>query len=154
MKIGPALTAIALALFTMGCSNSAPGTADAHEPHAEAYGNDVHDHAEVENRIPKVVLDDGKRWIANAETTEGIARMSALITGFDPVSGDAKALKAGLEEEFALIFERCTMTGEAHEQLHNYLLPIHQELGTIDLSNAEERDELKAYLGTYGSYFE
>ena len=46
------------------------------------------------------------------------------------------------------------MAGEAHAQLHNYLLPIHRKLSDIDLSNAKELDELQAYLGTYGNYFE
>ncbi len=101
-----------------------------------------------------MTLDNGKQWIPNVETTEGIARMAALISDHDPATGDAKALKAGLEEEFALIFARCTMTGEAHNQLHNYLLPIHKEMAYIDLSEKVDRDELLDYLGTYGKYFE
>lgn len=80
--------------------------------------------------------------------------MSGMIDKYDRTNGDPKALKAGLEEEFALIFERCTMTGESHNQLHNYLLPIHQEMSDIDFSKSEELDELKAYLGTYKNYFE
>lgn len=161
MKIQFALTAFALALFTMGCNHAEHGTAETQGHQAEAYEQADHDHAEADHdhnemksEIPDVVLDNGKRWIANPETTEGIAKMSALITGFDVDKGDPIALKAGLEEEFALIFERCTMTGESHNQLHNYLLPINKEMSDIDLSKTEDRDELKAYLGTYGNYFE
>lgn len=154
MKIQFTLTAFALALFAFGCNNSAHETTDTHEQHAEAPANDDHDHAEVGSEIPKVVLDNGKRWIANAETTEGIANMSGMIDEYDRTTGDPKTLKAGLEEEFALIFERCTMTGESHDQLHNYLLPLHQEMSDMDLTKSEELDLLKAYLGTYKNYFE
>lgn len=161
MKIQLTLTAFALALFTLGCTNNTSETTEAHDHHADNpagedhdHANADHDHAEAEASIPEVALDNGKRWIANAETTEGIAKMSALITNYDPATGDAKALKVGLEEEFALIFERCTMTGESHNQLHNYLLLIHKEMADIDLSTKEDRDELQAYLGTYGKYFE
>nr|AWJ66225.1 hypothetical protein [uncultured bacterium] len=161
MKIQFTLTAFALALFTVSCNHEAHKTAEAHEQHADAHdqddhdhGDGDHDHAEAESEIPKVTLDNGKRWVANKETTEGIANMSELINKYDRANGDPKVLKAGLEEEFALIFERCTMTGESHNQLHNYLLPIHQELNDIDFSKTEELDELKAYLGTYSNYFE
>ena len=34
------------------------------------------------------------------------------------------SLKKELEEEFTTIFEKCTMKGEAHNQLHNYLKPM------------------------------
>lgn len=161
MKTQFALTAFALALFTLGCTNNAGETNEAHDHQADEHAGDGHDHtgadhehAEEGSEIPKVKLDNGKRWIANVETTEGIAKMAALLSSYDPATGDAKALKAGLEEEFALIFERCTMTGEAHDQLHNYLLPIHKEMADINLSEKEDRDELQAYLGTYGTYFE
>ncbi|MBK7618062.1 MAG: hypothetical protein IPJ10_01800 [Flavobacteriales bacterium] len=161
MKIQLTLTAFALALFSLGCTNNASETAEAHDHHPDTpvaedhdHAEADHDHAEAEAEIPEVTLDNGKRWIANAETTEGIAKMSALITNYDPATGDPKALKAGLEEEFALIFERCTMTGESHNQLHNYLLPLHQDMSDIDLTKSEELDLLKAYLGTYKNYFE
>ncbi|MBK8950167.1 MAG: hypothetical protein IPM68_15340 [Flavobacteriales bacterium] len=54
-----------------------------------------------------------------------------------PANGDPKALKTALEEEFGLIFERCTMEGEAHNQLDNYLLPIHQALRDLEGDEAQ-----------------
>jgi hypothetical protein len=156
-----ALTAAALALFTLGCNSNGPDTAVVHEQRIDPQeqddhdrSNDDHGHTDAKKETPEVVLDHGKRWIANKETTEGIANMSALIAEYDDSNGDPKALKARVEEEFALIFERCTMTGESHDQLHNYLMPIHQEMNEIDFSEAAERDALIAYLATYSNYFE
>ena len=134
------------------------------EDHAEAHdhGNGAtHENGEADQEqspaqsgIPEVVLNNGQRWVANPETTEGVMKMSALLAKHDPSTGDPEILKAGLEEEFALIFERCTMTGEAHEQLHNYLLPLHQRLNKTDFKDKSELGELQAYLGTYGNYFD
>ena len=142
-----AITTVALSFFTLGCT--------AQE------GHDGHDHAKHEKAEaksvesePTVTLDNGKRWKANPETTSGIANMMVLVDKQIAEKGDAKAAKAGLEKEFGLIFERCTMTGEAHNQLHNYLIPIHQKFSGFDAGDATQLAEMKTYLGTYGNYFE
>ncbi|MEI2652848.1 MAG: hypothetical protein V9G12_12000 [Microthrixaceae bacterium] len=45
------------------------------------------------------------------------------------------------------------MEGEAHNQLHNYLLPIHHALRDFEGSDPRAR-RLGAHLATYGTYFE
>ena len=46
------------------------------------------------------------------------------------------------------------MTGEAHEQLHNYLTPVHGMLDKLGTKpTAADLSELSTYLGTYGQYF-
>ena len=139
-----AITTVALSFFTLGCT-----------------AQDGHDHAKHEKAEtkavesePTVTLDNGKRWKANPETTSGIANMMVLVDKQIADKGDATAAKASLEKEFGLIFERCTMTGEAHNQLHNYLIPIHQQFSGFDAGNAKQLAEMKTYLGTYGNYFE
>lgn len=103
--------------------------------------------------LPPVTLDNGQRWKANPETTTGIANMVDILGAYDPASGDPGALKAAMEEEFGLIFERCTMEGEAHNQLHNYLLPIHHQLRDF-AATEEQRTALGEHLAAYGNYFE
>ncbi|MBL0127952.1 MAG: hypothetical protein IPP83_10955 [Flavobacteriales bacterium] len=152
-----AFIAGALALFTFGCNqqHEQAGQADAAPP---ATANHEHsEDAQAEeggSSTTTVTLDNGKRWKANPETTSGIANMVALIEKQAATPGDAKALKAALEEEFGLIFERCTMTGEAHNQLHNYLIPIHQRFSGFDAGDATQLADMKSYLGMYGNYFE
>jgi hypothetical protein len=109
-------------------------------------------HAKAADALPPVTLNNGQRWQANPETTTGIANMVGILKAYDPANGDPAALKAALEEEFGLIFERCTMEGEAHEQLHNYLLPIHHQLRDFAATEAQ-RAALGAHLATYGNYF-
>ena len=104
--------------------------------------------------LPKVTLENGQRWKANPETTSGIANMVALIDKQIATPVTATEAKAAIEDEFALIFERCTMTGEAHNQLHNYLIPIHQRLSGFDAGDTTQLAEMKSYLNSYTQYFE
>jgi hypothetical protein len=60
-------------------------------------------------------------------------------------------LKDSLQVEFKTIFQKCTMKGEAHDQLHNFLIPVKKELDQLSVENI---DELTKYLKTYSNYFQ
>jgi len=113
----------------------------------EKYVNDT-DHAALDSELK---LNNGERWEANIETTEGINNMLLLIDTFSKDdSADYAALKENLTFEFTTIFKKCTMKGEAHDQLHNYLLPLKT---LIDNASNENVEEIIAYLNTYQNYF-
>jgi hypothetical protein len=108
-----------------------------------------HDHAHP--GAPTVSLNQGEPWEANRETTEGINQMIGLITEFQLQSDeDYPTLKADLVSEFDTILQKCTMKGEAHNQLHHYLEPLKQEL---DRLSDENLDNVLSYLNTYPKYF-
>ena len=142
---------VGFTLLALGCGTNAPAHSDqTDEGSAAAQATDA-----PESGVPAVRLDSlGNRWIANPETTTGIANMSAILQAFDPASGNADTLKAALEEEFGLIFERCTMEGEAHNQLHNFLIPIHHALREFDGNAAHDREAMATHLATYTTYFQ
>ena len=132
--------------------------------HSHDHNHD-HDHENDQNHTESesheatdshVQLNDGERWQANAETTEGIRNMRE-ITGeyLAQEEADIEKLKSELNREFKLIFERCTMKGESHEQLHNYLHPLKHRMEALDeTSTRDDLTELQAYLEEYGEYFE
>jgi hypothetical protein len=105
-------------------------------------------------------LNNGDLWMANAETTEGIQRMSQLVANFtDPENMEAyRELKTKLEAEFGTIISKCTMTGESHDQLHNYLLPmkpLFKDLAAEDLATRKSGlEKLIKHLSEYSAYFE
>lgn len=137
----------------VACSQA--GTPHDHADHTghEPAGHDHAEHSEA-GAAPVVQLDNGKTWAANTETTEGVQAMKALVEGYDPATGDGVVLKEELKAEFDQIFAKCTMTGDAHEQLHNYLIPLHKMLDGLGADpSATELDSLREYLGTYGNYF-
>lgn len=100
-------------------------------------------------------LDNGEKWVANPETTEGIRNMQLIVANGNTSSAE---LKQQLEKEFKLIFKNCTMKGDAHLQLHNYLMPLKKIISVIDSKDQKERDdalkELKKHLSIYKNYFE
>ena len=107
-----------------------------------------------------VALNSGQKWNANPETTEGIAVMLSLFKTLPekPTVEDYKNLKTELDKEFDMILQKCTMTGEANNQLHNYLLPLKERMeklasNTIDEAKVASND-IQKYLGEYYSYFQ
>ena len=104
-------------------------------------------------------LNNGDLWMANAETTEGIEKMTQLIANFtDTENMEAYAeLKTALETEFGTIISKCTMTGESHDQLHNYLLPmkpLFKDLAAEDLATRKASlEKLNKHLSEYSAYF-
>ncbi|MHB1104871.1 MAG: hypothetical protein ACYCZ2_00795 [Lutibacter sp.] len=104
-------------------------------------------------------LNNGDLWIANAETTEGIEKMTQLIANFtDNENMEAyPKLKTALETEFGTIISKCTMTGESHDQLHNYLLPmkpLFKDLAAEDLATRKVGlEKLNKHLSEYSAYF-
>jgi len=164
MKKGKLIATLVLCAALFGaCGNQ--------KPEAELHDHD-HDHAAhsehetepamEEEAAPEntLVLNEGLRWEANAETTEGVNNMIALMSDFsDSDNLEAYApLKASLEAESKMIFEKCTMTGEAHNQLHNFLIPIKEALGKFEASDLKQSQEnfaaLNAHLTEYAKFFE
>lgn len=104
-------------------------------------------------------LNNGNLWMANAETTEGIQNMKKLISNYtDTENMEAyPELKTKLEAEFGTIISKCTMTGEAHDQLHNYLLPmkpLFKDLADDNLATRKSGlEKLTKHLSEYSAYF-
>ncbi len=106
-------------------------------------------------------LNDGEKWLSNPETTAGIERMIALINeevkedGILPYQLKGEALNA----EMKIIFSKCTMHGEAHEQLHLFLIPLVKEFRQLEEAESKEeaivqQENILSYLNKYATYFE
>ena len=107
-----------------------------------------------------VELNNGERWKANAETTIGIEKMISRMQSFSEKENslEYRHLKDSLEVDFTEIFQKCTMKGEAHNQLHNYLKPmidLFEGLDSEELeSNKKSFSTLDEHLRIYKKYFE
>ena len=75
----------------------------------------------------------------------------------DSKLSDYRELGSGLQKEFQHIFQRCDMTGEAHNQLHNYLHPMSEWFKTLKEGDMDECqsavNSLNKHLEKYDSYF-
>lgn len=143
---------ISVLLIGFGCSQKEK-LSEQHHRDEQANAEQAEEHAEPEFAL--VQLDNGKKWIANTETTDGIQNMFALLEAqsANPTS-DSKVLKEKMMSEFTGIFQKCTMKGESHEQLHNFLFPLKGKLDKLEGYEAQDLEEIKSYLKTYKNYFE
>ena len=122
---------------------------------AMACGTAAPDAAERTTSPTKEATRDAQgRWPANAATTEGVRGMQALVEGYPDNGLTGGLLKDSLEERMGTIFVRCTMEGEAHEDLHDYLLPL---MGMYrDLPEEPDSAQLAAireHLAAFGDRF-
>ena len=105
-------------------------------------------------------LNNGNLWEANVETTKGINNMISLLNSFtEKESLEAYAiLKQNLEKEFGTIITECSMQGESHNQLHNFLIPITKAFDGFDSKDIEicksNFKNLNKHLSTYTNFFE
>jgi len=150
------LLPVALVLL-VACNNSTDKETD-HKGHESNEMTKVatesnHQYEEEQNTVE---LDGGKKWKANPETITGINNMLGLVQ--DGIAGKAalSALYKPLQLEFKTIFDKCTMTGQSHNQLHNYLLPLKEHLEKFKEGNVstESLKEMQQYLLTFKNYFE
>lgn len=150
-----ALIAISISalLLGFGCTQKEKQS-DRHTHDEQAKVEHAEEHAEPE--FTPVQLDNGKKWVANAETTEGIKNMLALLEAqLAKPATDIKSLSEGMMVELTGIFKKCTMKGESHNQLHNFLLPMKEKIEKME-EHGEKQDleDIKSYLNTYKNYFE
>lgn len=148
-----------VALLVLIACNSQEGEKEVtHENHQQSeMKDDQKDNKEDhEETVGKVQLDSGKKWNANAETITGINNMFSLVQNGIDGKIDAVQLFDSLQVEFKTIFDKCTMTGESHNQLHNYLIPLKGRLGKLKtgITDAEILKEIQEYLLTFKNYFE
>ena len=149
------LTTAIIAAITISCGETTKKKQEEHNAEKKETVKTVDAH---ENGS-EVQLNDGKLWLANYETTRGILNMQKLLNTFSGgESLEAYAtLKSNLEKEFGTIITECTMEGESHNQLHNFLVPLKElfnGLGSSDLATCKKSFKiLQKHLNNYSNYF-
>lgn len=143
--------AISVLTFTISCGNK--GEKKHEQPTLQ-----TEETAHEDDTILR--LNNGDLWSANTETTDGINNMIVLVKTFTEKENleAFTTLKQNLEKEFGTIITKCSMKGEPHNQLHNYLMPMKsyfKGLESSDLNTCKESfNELKRHLSEYSNYFE
>ncbi|WP_457617602.1 hypothetical protein [Lutibacter sp.] len=151
------LTIVIASVITISCSET---TKKKQEDYNSVKKETVEKTVNNHKKNSKIQLNDGKLWSANYETTRGILNMQQLLNTFSSEDSlEAYAvLKSNLEKEFGTIITECTMEGESHNQLHNFLVPmkdLFNNLGSSDITTSKKSFKaLEKHLASYSSYFE
>jgi hypothetical protein len=154
MKISLLVFGISVALF-MACQNKSSQKDEVTTNNKEMEAV----HSEDHSSDMSVHLNNGQKWTANAETTDGIKNMSAMVNEIGDANdkADCMSLKGQLITEFDALIQKCTMTGEAHEQLHKYLIPLRKKFEALDATDGtgcgKAIDDIRQHLDAFNNYF-
>ncbi|HLU81501.1 MAG TPA: hypothetical protein VK010_05445 [Flavobacteriaceae bacterium] len=109
----------------------------------------------------KIQLDtNDKKWKANPETNEGIAKMLESIEKSNPkTTEEYHKLGEELNSTKNYILEKCTMIGASHENLHIFLHPVIEKIAALEgVSTPEEgkriTHDIERHLQAYYDYFD
>ena len=133
---------ITFGLILLGCNNAT--TNEEMVVKDTVVTEEIHQHNEVE----AIVLDNGKKWVVVPEMMAFIKNIENAVNEFSkkdkPTFEEYQTLSKGITKNLEDLTANCTMTGQAHDELHKWLVPF------LDLSaefsettNVEEAD--KAY---------
>jgi len=105
-----------------------------------------------------LVLDNGRRWLMDDHTRSTFAKMATSFLDLDQGSLEGEGLKtaaADLQVLTADLIRGCTMTGEAHDQLHAYLTGYMPAVEALSKSGRiDDAGKVTHYLESYDEYFE
>ena len=111
-------------------------------------------------RGSELYLNNGKKWMANFETTKGINEMLYSVDHFSQPADTSMyhALADSLMQDYIYVIQYCSNMGQAHELIHSYLFPLHDiivpmQLGG-DITCAAQYIKVKEHLQKYHEYFE
>ena len=108
-------------------------------------------------------LDNGKRWLADAPTRRGFARLRADLPAVSSKSGaesiaDYNARANKVAADINAVFAACKMSGPAHAELHKYIALLLRDVEPMrgkDLQAAQKAQEkLIQDVDSFTTYFE
>ena len=106
-----------------------------------------------------IQLNNGSKWEANIETTEGVEKMQELLKTQSTTSiDDYHQLANQLNEVKNKVVKECTMKGASHDNLHIWLYPLIEEISALSKTNdIAEASKIKQSIiqnvDAYNTYF-
>lgn len=133
-------------------------TEGVHEHEMEAMAAEMHS---MNNAwVNEIKLDNGNKWQANMETTDGVNKMLSMIKSSDlKTVEDYHSLATKLNEVKNFVVKECTMKGPSHDNLHVFLHPLIEKieaLGKVSTTDegADVTASIKENLDGYYNYFQ
>lgn len=127
---------------------------DEHEHHDETatHEEDHHNH-----ESEAIMLNDGEKWKVVENMSGYIRNMEKAVNEFE--GNDYPALAKTIDENIRALTENCTMEGQAHDELHKWLLPFIELSEEFDVATEKENQEkiyqeFKKMFVEYNTYFE
>mgnify|MGYP003592189469 FL=1 len=144
----------AIALFLFSCGNASN---EKSEDLSEIETHDEHHH---DHESEAIELNNGEKWTVDANMLTHIRTMENDVISFAKVEQkDYKVLSEKLQASIDLLTSNCTMTGQAHDELHKWLLPymdLVEELSeAINEAEAlQQFENIQTSFTTFNQYFQ
>lgn len=141
------ITTFALSVFFLFSCNDKAKT-EINEPIAA----EEHQHSEHE----AIELNDGKKWKVDENMMIHIRKMENEVPSFDKEKPENnQKLANDLKKNLDLLTANCTMKGQAHDELHKWLLPFIALADDFSKDkSAEQFAEIQNSFITFNTYFE
>lgn len=118
-KIGYILS---FGILFFGCNNATTNEEEVTQD--TVVTEEVHQHDEVE----AIILDNGKKWVVVPEMMAFIKNIENGVNEFSkkdkPTLEEYQTLSKGIAKNLEDLTANCTMTGQAHDELHKWLVPF------------------------------
>lgn len=97
-------------------------------------------------QISELKLNNGKKWQANRANSKGIAKMEKIIDTLDVKTFNPAKVSYYLNREITMMMTMCGIAGEAHDQFHNYVIPLREQINGLQLANDIAKEPLLASI--------
>lgn len=111
------------------------------------------------NWLEEIQLDQGEKWDANLETTQGVNQMAEIIENHSPKTVEEfQNLASKLNDKKNFIVKECTMKGPSHDNLHIFLHPLIEKIDALSsVKSADQGEDILASINEnikeYYNYF-
>ncbi|MCP5205824.1 MAG: hypothetical protein H7A01_01345 [Hahellaceae bacterium] len=110
-----------------------------------------------DNAVSKLTLDNGKKWHMDSHTRKTLASMKGKVNALDADTAtiDArKSLGAALNQDLETLISGCTMEGDAHNALHEFLVPFMPVVQQLEKTGDQQAlQQSQAMLNGYANFF-
>lgn len=102
-----------------------------------------------------IQLDNGEKWTVDLEMMAHIQSMQDGVRVSEEIGLDSLATQ--LKSDLDLLTSNCTMTGQAHDELHKWLLPFIQLVDQFDAAEGVDKkdsyQELTVSFDEFNQFF-
>ena len=139
---------VGMVLVLTSCGNSTENEISNSDPIHEEHN---HDDESIE-------LDNGEKWKVVDEMMGHIRNMESDVIAFESQDEkDYQSLAVKLEDNIDLLTSNCTMKGQAHDELHKWLLPYIDMVSELTDAKNDEAGEtyhkIQVSFETFNTYF-
>lgn len=138
-----------------------PSCGSSHEEHEQQdHADHAHDAADThaQHNLDGMSLNNGSKWMMDDHTRLVFSAMASTFMSTDPASmspEELQSLGSSLQQSNTTLIQGCTMTGDAHDQLHIFLSGYIPAVNSLaDAGQIDDANTIRQYLEGYDEYFE